>query len=308
MRLDAADDDAKRELEAHTAGQPSAPISVVIVSYNTRDLLGRCLRDVQAQEGVVLQTIVVDNASSDGSRELVREQFPDVELVPLPENAGFARAGNVAFGLCRSEYVLLLNSDAFMHPRALQELVRTARRHPHAGAIGPRLLNPDGTLQRSAWPFPHAGRLLIEAFGAHRLLHRLRLLEDLGRWAHDDERSVDFLIGACLLLRSEMLAQVGSFDESFWLYGEEADLQRRARSYGWSVILSPAATVTHLGGASSTAPYTRLRHLYAGQRRFLLKHGARGSWPAARAALLAAAVLRGHWTAARAAVRLGRDR
>ena len=305
--MHAAGEDPKHELGARDPGVPSAEVSVVIVSHNTRELLGRCLRDVLAQEGVALQVIVVDNASSDGSRELIREQFPDLELVLLPENAGFARAGNVAFGLCRSEYVLLLNSDAFMHPGSLHALVETARRHPRAGAIGPRLLNPDGTLQRSAWPFPHAGRLLIEAFGAHRLLHRLRLLEDFGRWAHDDERSVDFLIGACLLLRAEMLTQVGGFDESFWLYGEEADLQRRARSYGWSGILAPEATVTHLGGASSASPDTRLRHLYAGQRRFLLKHGARGSWPVARFALLAAAVLRGHWPAARAAVRLPRD-
>jgi hypothetical protein len=283
-------------------------VSAVIVSHNTRDLLRRCLRDLQAQDGVTLQTIVVDNGSTDGSLELLRDHFPDVTLVELSDNAGFAAAANVALDRVRGEYVLLLNSDAFMHSGALRELMQAARRHPHAGAIGPRLLNRDGTLQRSAWPYPHPGRLLLEAFGVHRLLHRFHALEDLGQWAHDEERSVEFLVGACLLLRVEMLTDVGGFDEAFWLYGEEADLQRRARSHGWSAVLAPAATVTHLGGASSTASYTRLRHLYAGQKLFLRKHGAPGSWLVGRFAVLAAALLRGQWTAARAAVGLGRRR
>jgi hypothetical protein len=283
-------------------------VSAVVVTYNTRDLLRRCLRDLQAQEGVPFQTIVVDNGSTDGSLELLREHFPDVTLVELSENAGFAAAANVALDLVRGEYVLLLNSDAFMHSGALRELVQAATRHPRAGAVGPRLLNPDGTLQRSAWPYPHPGRLLLEAFGVHRLLHSIHALEDLGQWAHDEERSVEFLIGACLLLRAEMLAEVRGFDEAFWLYGEEADLQRRARSHGWSAVLAPAAAVTHLGGASSIASYPRLRHLYAGQKLFLRKHGAPGSWLVGRFAVLAAALLRGQWTAARAAVGLGRRR
>jgi GT2 family glycosyltransferase len=278
-------------------------VSAVIVSHNARDLLARCLCDLRGQEGVALQTIVVDNASTDGSRELIRDQFPDVELVELPENAGFARANNIAFARCRGEHVLLLNSDAFMHPGSLQQLVHAARRHPRAGAIGPRLENPDGTLQRSAWPFPHAGRLLIEAFALHRVLRLLPWFEDLGIWAHDEERAVDYLIGACLLLRPEMLAEVGDFDETFWLYGEEADLLLRARSRGWSVVFTPRATVTHVGGGSSPASYTRLRHRYAAQRRYFRKHGGRGSWPVARFALLSASLLRGHWTAALAAIR-----
>jgi GT2 family glycosyltransferase len=279
------------------AGRPSPEVSAVIVSYNTRDLLAHCLRDLHEQEGVELQTIVVDNGSTDGSAGLTREEFPDVELLELPENAGFARANNLAFDVCRGEFVLLLNSDAFLHPGALAQLVKAARRHPRAGAVGPRHLNPDATLQRSAWPFPRAGRLLLEAFALHRVLRRLSWFEDLGVWAHDEERSVDFL------LRAEMLADVGHFDETFWLYGEEADLAQRARSRDWSVIFTPRATVTHVGAASSTASHTRLRHRYAAQRRYFRKHGGRGSWPVARFGLLSAAVLRGQWAAARAAIR-----
>jgi hypothetical protein len=282
----------------------TSEVSVVIVSFNTRELLERCLTDLGAQAGVALQTIVVDNASSDGSRELVREHFPETELIELAENVGFARANNLAFERCRGEYVLLLNSDAFLHPGAVSELIGAARRHPGAAAIGARLLNPDGTLQRSAWPFPHPGRYLLEAFGLHRILRRSRFYEDLGIWPHDEERYVDFVIGACLLLRAEALREVGGFDERFWLYGEETDLQRRLTARGWSVIFAPSAQAVHIGGASGMASTLRLRHFYAGQRRFLQKYRGLGAWPSARLALLIGLCLRGRWRAAWVAVSL----
>jgi teichuronic acid biosynthesis glycosyltransferase TuaH len=306
---DARAGDVERSLgvapeDAVAAGPAS--VSVVIVSHNTRDLLERCLLDVRSQTGVAVQTIVVDNASTDGSVELVREQFPEVELVALDENVGFARANTIAFERCRAEFTLLLNSDAFLAQGALCELVAVARRHPRAGAVGPRLHYPDGRLQRSAWPFPQAGRLLLEAFGLHRPLRRLGLIEDLGTWGHDEERTVDFLIGACLLLRSDALQEVGGFDESFWLYAEEADLQRRLASCGWQVLFTPAAATTHVGSASSDASVVRMRHFYTGQMRFLTKHGSRLSWPVARLALLIGSLLRGRWSIARLAIDLKR--
>jgi GT2 family glycosyltransferase len=282
----------------------SSEVSVVIVNFNTKDLLERCLIALQEQEGVELQTIVVDNASTDGSRPMLREQFPDVELLELPENVGFARANNLAFERCRGQYVLLLNSDAFLHRGALRELVAAAERHPSAGAVGPRLINPDGSLQRSAWPFPQARRILLEALALHRPLRRLGLIEDLGVWDHDDERAVDFLIGACLLLRAEALAEVHGFDEGFWLYGEEADLQRRLAGRGWSIVFTPSAAATHVGAASSKDSIPRLRHFYSGQRRFLEKHGGIGAWPLARLALVLGSILRRRWNAARVGVEL----
>jgi GT2 family glycosyltransferase/glycosyltransferase involved in cell wall biosynthesis len=276
----------------------TSEVSVVIVNFNTCELLERCLRDLSAQAGVMLQTVVVDNASDDSSRELVRERFPQVELIELPENVGFARANNLAFERCRGEYVLLLNSDAFVQAGAVSELLAAARRHPRAAAIGARLLNADGTLQRSAWPFPHPARYLLEAFGLHRILRRSHFYEDLGIWKHDEERSVDFVIGACLLLRIDALRQVGGFDERFWLYGEETDLQRRLAARGWSVIFCPTAQAVHIGGASQMAASLRLRHFYSAQRRFLRKHVGLGAWPIARLALVAGSCLRGRWRAA----------
>lgn len=296
-----------RQIEAALRVEPRAPsqrgqVSVVVVSYNTRELLERCLGALQAQNGIQTQVVVVDNASTDGSPEMVRERFADVELLALDHNAGFARANNLAFPRCTGEFVLLLNSDAFLAPGALAQLLAAARRHPCAGAVGPRLLNPDGSLQRSAWPFPHAGRLLLEAVLLHRPLRRVGLLEDLGAWPHDEERRVDFLVGACLLLRAEALAEVGGFDERFWLYGEEADLQRRLSARGWEVVFTPAARATHVGAASSKGSVTRLRHFYAGQRRFLVKHEGPLSWPAARLALLLGSLLRGRWSNVRVAL------
>ena len=277
-------------------------MSAVVVNFNTRELLERCLTDLRVQDGVDVQTIVVDNASTDGSVEMVRDRFPHVELIELEENAGFGRANNIAFDRCRGKYVLLLNSDAFLAPGALAELVGVARQHPRAAVVGPRLHNLDGTLQRSAWPFPNAARLLLEAFGLHRPLRRLGVLEDLGTWAHDQERSVDFLIGACLLVRADALAEVGGFDEGFWLYGEEADLQRRLAARGWNVVFTPRAVATHVGGASSRTSIPRLRHLYAGQQRFLRAHGSALSWPTARLALLIGSMLRRRWRQAQIAL------
>lgn len=294
----------ERVLDVRPKSEGASPqVSAVVVSYNTRKLLERCLLDLRSQAGVEdLQIVVVDNASEDGSAEMVRERFQDVELIRLDENAGFARANNVAFARCAGDYVLLLNSDAFLAPGALAGLLAAARRHPRAGAVGPRLLNPDGSMQRSAWPFPSPGRLLLEALMLHRPLRRLGLLEDLRTWPHDEERWVDFLIGACLLLRADTLAEVGGFDERFWLYGEEADMQRRLARRGWEVLFTPAATATHVGAASSTLSGTRLRHFYRGQKRFLIKHGGPLAWPLARVALLLGSLLRGRWAAARVAI------
>jgi hypothetical protein len=294
----------ERALGVRPPGRRTSEVSVVIVSFNTRDLLERCLTHLRGQTEVALQTLVVDNASSDGSQELVREHFREVELIELTENVGFGRANNLAFQRCRGEYVLLLNSDAFLHPGAVSGLVAAARRHPRAAAVGPRLLNVDGTLQRSAWPFPDPVRLLLEALCIHRILRQSRFYEDLGTWRHDEERSVDFLIGACLLVRAEALREVAGFDEQFWMYGEEADLQRRLAARGWCVIFTPAAQAVHIGGGSAMPSMLRLVNFYAGQRRFLRKHRGPFAWPIARLALVIGSGLRGRWRTVWVAVRL----
>lgn len=298
----------ERLLAVEPMQQPAVEVSVVIVSFGTRELLARCLEAVEAQHHPSLEVLVVDNGSTDRSIELVRERFPWVELIELGENRGFGAANNVGFDRCQGEFVLLLNSDAFLHEGTISEMVAVARRRPRAGAVGPRLLNADGTLQRSAWPFPGPGRLLLEAVGAHRLLRRTSLYEDLGTWSHDQEREVDFLVGACLLMPATALAEAGGFDERFWMYGEEADLERRLKNRGWSAVLAPNATVTHVGAASSTLETKRLTSFYNGQMLFLRHH--RGAWAvgAARVALLVGSLLRRRWAVAALALRRSESR
>jgi GT2 family glycosyltransferase len=232
----------------------------------------------------------------------VRERFPRARLIELDENAGYARANNIGIAAATGRNVLLLNSDCFLGRGALAELLAGLERHPEAAGVGPRLLNPDGTLQRSAWPFPRPGRLLLEALLLHRPLARLGLLEDLRTWKHDEERAVDFLIGACLLVRRDALAEIGGFDEGFWLYGEEADLCARLARRGRRIVLVPDARAVHVGGASSRGSTTRLRHFYRGQKNFLRKHGGPGAWPVARVALLVGSAARGRWRVARLAL------
>lgn len=277
---------------------PSAPlISVVIVSFNTRDVLLRCLRDLFAdlREFAPEETEVwvVDNASRDGSVKAVAREFPSVQLIALNENEGFGPANNHAFNRARGEFFFLLNSDAFVHRGATRELLDYLRSHPRAAIVGPRLLNADGTLQASCWKFPSPARAWLEASGAARVFADHPRLGDYFRWAHDEEREVDFVVGAALLVRRRAWEEVGGFDPAFFLYAEETDWQKRVRDAGWTIAFWPRALVTHIGGASGASNAPRISNLFwQGQERFIIKHfGARG-FVAFRAALLGSSVLR----------------
>jgi GT2 family glycosyltransferase len=273
-------------------------VSVVIVSFNTRDVTLRALRTLFADLGDFApdesEVWVVDNASYDGSADAIEREFPQVQLIRLDKNVGFGPANNRAFERARGEFFFLLNSDAFVHPGATRELVEFLRAHPDVGGVGPRLLNADGTLQASCWKFPSPGRAWLEALGAARLLGAHPSLGDYYRWAHDEPREVDFVIGAALLVRREVWQQVGGFDPAFFLYAEETDWQKRIWSANWKIAFWPDALVTHIGGASGNSDAPRTSHLFwQGQERYILKHfGTRGFYRF-RAALLLSALARG---------------
>ncbi len=214
-----------------------------------------CLRTLQdelnnAQLADKTEIWVVDNNSHDGTVSALREQFPEVKIIENPRNAGFGAANNLALQESQGKYFLLLNSDAFPKPGAISALLEFAEAHAEAGVVGPRLLNADGTLQVSCWKFPSPFRVWLENLGLAALLPTHPVIGDYFRWNHDAEREVDFVIGACLLLRREVYDKVGGFDETFWMYAEETDWQRRIRDAGWKVLFTPTAEVTHLGGAS----------------------------------------------------------
>ena len=238
-------------------------LSVIIVNWNTRDLLARCLDSVISDHSpitsreplvtdhcsLITETIVVDNASTDGSARMVRERFPQVHLIENRENVGFARANNQAIRQSGGRYVLLLNPDTEVRPGALETLVRFMDAHPEAGAAGARLLNPDGTLQESCHPFPTLGREFWRLFHLDALWRFARY--DMARWDLETPREVDSVQGACVILRREALDQVGLLDEDYFMYTEEVDLCHRLRQGGWRIYWVPQAVVVHYGGQST---------------------------------------------------------
>jgi GT2 family glycosyltransferase len=246
-----------------------APISVVLVSFNTRDLTLACLKSLQAELKEPGQVIVVDNASSDGSVDAIRGTFPQVRVIANDRNLGFGAANNIAFADCKNKYVLLLNTDTVVKAGSIKAMVNVLDKNPDAAAVGCRLENADGSLQPSCWSYPTPHRAWGEALG----FSRLGLMKDWHRWDHASESSVDFVIGAALLVRRVVIEQVGGFDESFFLYAEETDWQRRMHAAGWRIRFTPSGTIIHLGGASGAVMRDRqLVESCRGIQRYVKKH------------------------------------
>ena len=240
---------------APTAGQRApagSRMAVAVISWNTRELLRRCLTTILDESPE--EVVVVDNGSSDGSIDMVRTEFPHVRLELLPHNPGYGAAANVAFACCRAEYVFLLNSDVELRPGALHALVAHLDRCGRAGIVGPRLLNSDGTLQKSTFPFPSPLVPLVKRRPLADLLAVVPLLRDafVGSWAHDHSRRVPWVLGAALAIRRTAYEAVGGFDETYVMYYEEVDLCYRLRRAGWETHFTPATEVTHVGGASTS--------------------------------------------------------
>lgn len=247
-------------------------VSVVVVTWNALPWLERCLESVQGNE-----VVVVDHGSSDGTVELVRERFPSVRLIEQ-ENRGMGGGNNAGMRVAGDRYFFLLNSDAWVVGDGLERLVAFADEHPEAAVVGPRLRNTDGSLQRSVRGEPTPWRLATEYLGIRKLAPRSRLLNPLyvGGFEHDRVAEADWLSGPALLVRREAVDQVGLFDESFFMFSEEADWLTRFRRAGWKVLFFPGAEVVHVGGASHGGSLfvENLR----GHLRFIAKHrGARAA-------------------------------
>ena len=213
----------------------------------------------------------MDNASTDGSAPAIERTFTQVHVIRNDRNVGFSSANNQAMRIAKGEYFLLLNSDAYLRPGAIEKLLEFLQAHREAGVVGPRLLNADGSLQPSCHRFPSPGRAWIENLRLSALLPNHPALEDYRRWDHDRERLVDFVSGACMLVRRATYEQVGGFDEMFFMYAEETDWQRRMCSKGWLTGFTPLAEATHLGGASGGATGIR-RRVFESLDRYQYKH------------------------------------
>lgn len=229
-------------------------VTIAIVSWNTRDLLARSLESLAPEvERGRAEVWVVDNASSDGSPEMVRARFPWVRLVASDENLGFGRAINLVARQTTSEWIATANADVALRPGALDMLLEAGERDPGAGAIAPRLVLPNGETQHSVFAFPTIFFSLILAVGAFRLSPALAdRLAFPGHWNKDRARRVPWAVAAFLLFRRRAWDEAGGFDERQWMYAEDLDLGWRLRQAGWATRYEPRAVVDHHHAASTT--------------------------------------------------------
>lgn len=268
-------------------------VSVIVVSYNTCAVLRDCLLSLRREAPSDAEVIVVDNASDDGSAAMVQAEFPEVVVIDTGRNLGFAGANNRGMSVSRGRHILLLNSDTVALPGALQAMSEFLETHPTTGAVGCRLLNPDGSLQKSAYKFPSPARALAENLLLTAALPNHPRLGDFRAWPHDTVRDVDFLIGAALMVRREVIDTVGGLDEGFFMYSEETDWCRRMRGAGWATTFIPSASVVHLGGGSSRAmPLRQFAESNRSALRYICKHHGRIGGELYRAAMLLGALVR----------------
>jgi GT2 family glycosyltransferase len=293
-------------------------LSISVIDTDNRELTLQCLRSLaDGARRVSLELLVVDNACTDGSAEAIAAEFPDAVLLHNAERRGFSTNNNLALARSHGRYAMILNDDTIVGAGALDRLVSFMDRHPEVGAVGPRLLNADGSIQQSVGKSPHP---LFEPL--HPLSNRLRRLD----WRPEVPTEVDAISGACLMVRREVLDQVGGLDPAFDpLYSEEVDWCHRIRGAGWPIYHLPEATVVHLGSQTmNRAPRHKLERLYEKKALFFRKHHGPGSVLAFKATLASVSALKAaawaalvplrgaearekaglHWHIARAARRL----
>lgn len=236
-------------------------LSVCIVNWNTCQDLARCLESLQRDQGPLEYEVwVVDNGSRDGSVQMVQKQFPGVHLLVNSTNVGFSAANNQALRACRGRYAFLLNPDTVVHEGSLGRLVGFLDRHPEAGVVGVKLLNPDGSVQYSCRTFPTVGAVIFRGTLFGWLFPRNRATRDylMQDWPHDQVRRVDWVSGAGMAVRRSLWERIGLLDERFFMYCEDMDFCRRAQEAGWSVYFFPGAVVTHIIGRSSDQNLTAM--------------------------------------------------
>ena len=282
-------------------------LAIVIVNYNTKDLLRACLRSVYASEGdFTYHVTVVDNASQDGSIEMVRKEFPQARAIASPTNGGFARANNIGlrtYGFGQNQplaslprYALLLNPDTEVPPTALAEMIALMDRRPELGAAGPRLVLPDGRLDkacRRAFPTPmsfvYRGLGLSKLFPTHPRFGQYNLTY----LPEDEETEVDSVVGAFMIVRREALEAVGLLDESFFMYGEDLDWAFRIKQAGWKIWYYPKVTVFHHKGAASKGNVKARRAFYEAMVVFVRKHYKQQTNPLLYGAIMTGIAIKG---------------
>ncbi len=263
------------------------PVSIIIVSWNARSYLRECLASIrQTSAAMVGQIIVVDNASNDGSPEMVAQEFPEATVVRCRQNLGFAQGNNIGLKHASGDYLALVNSDVIVHPGCFEALATFLEKHCEVGLVGPKLFGSDDRLQRTCRRFPSVWNIFCRCLALDSLFPQWRLCSgrEMRHWEQDTQREVEVLSGCFWMARRLAVEQVGGLDERFFFYAEDVDWCKRFWNQGWKVVFVPQATATHFdGGSSGNSPlrysieilranlaYWRKHHGVAGQASFFL--------------------------------------
>jgi hypothetical protein len=229
-------------------------LSINIINWNTRDFLKKCLRSVYESTNITFEIVVVDNNSSDGSAGMVKDEFPEVKLIENVYNLGFTKASNQALKESKGKYILILNPDIKVSDDSIEGLIGFMETHPDCGACGPKLVNPDGTPQISAWGiFPSVTTSIIENFYLYRLFSKTIFVKKYDASLRKDEQpfEVAHLLGACIMIKKEAIEDMGLFDERFEMYIQETDWFYRAKIAGWKAYFLPNLKAVHYGQEGS---------------------------------------------------------
>lgn len=272
-------------------------VSIIIVNWNTRDLLHDCLQSIMQQTSCPHEIIVVDNASADGSAEMVQAEFPDTILIANTENSGFAAANNQGMRIARGRTVLLLNPDTLILSHVIDRMLVWLDHHAEVGCVGCQVMEGPGIVQRTCFSDPDLLNLLIVEFGLMRLSH---WIPAFGRpwykgWDRRSEREVDVVSGMFMLVPRAVMARVGLLDDAFFVYAEEADWCRRIREAGYSCVFAPEGQIIHLDGGSKSTSQIRSRMHVQMQKSHLIyarKHSGVLGYAAARLIYLVTSMLR----------------
>ncbi len=248
-------------------------LSIILVNYNGEDLLSDCLISLQQQVDKKFETTVIDNLSTDGSIQMIKEKFSWVKLICNSVNAGFGRANNVAVSLAQCEYLLFLNTDTILTENTPQILLEYLQTHPNVGAIGPRIVFADGSYQLSAGKLPNLAIEFIDKikYALDRQWHQI--FANLYQYQYADITEVEYVTGACLMIRRDLFTQLGGFDENFFMHFEDKDLCKRVREAGFKVIYYPNTSLIHLlGGSSQATSHSVSRYYRDSQLYYYQKH------------------------------------
>lgn len=255
---------------------PDFDLSITICSWNTQGDLDACLESLEkVRDEASMEVIVLDNNSEDGSPDMVEAKYPWVRLIRMARNLGFTGGQNHMLEHRHGRHALLLNSDTVVHPGALRSLMAYLEANPKVGIVGPKLLNPDGSLQFSARRFPRPAAALFRNTPLGKLFPNNRFTREylMQDWAHDELREVDWVSGAALLAREELMAKIGFLDPEFFMFSEDVDFCFRAWEAGYKVVYFPSSVITHaIGRSTDKAPNRMIGRFHRSMFRFYKKN------------------------------------